>query len=779
MSLFEIQNANNFNFSYRLVDIESAFEGAGGDQDDIEKNRRRLRNQIGYRERVAVGLLRFNGKSVFAIPAQHELKQLHYQLVPHAVLLRPRTETIEVNGKPETEQARMVRDEFLRFSMASPLRNRDDLWSATTTTYFSKTPVNQYDESRDVDVYRGFGYRLVETDGKLFVAVRVQHRYVDFRFIIDRRTPEAIDQLVRKRFLYQYGPRWYPVQLSAVLQKSIREQTFVPDSGGEPVSVYDWTMRECGKTPPPWIQALNPDGPAITYKSVGNEKVRYGALALCRRMVHNDDPSAKRVHKLSILNPHDRAVALSTAVRSYLSSARFAGEPVRLNDRLLRVERKLFSIPKIKFGQDHVIEVAQGDSRGIDLGQLGKARIDALLSASGGVAVVAPACPQHLLLPLSLNRDIGKTLRDRVEKAMQALLKTGYTIQPAVYDDTNCRELRQQVHAIEGLIDSQSINGRGILVLPSQSHPRLHDYLKYQLKDTLRVQCVAASQLSSYFERTKQGAMQVAADASGDFRSYIRYVTVGLMLASGHKPWVLDDQLHFDASVALDVFSGTAAFTFLADGGRVCFTKHYSSKGKERVPRSVVSRAIVENVPQLIAATRTKRLDRFAFRRDGMCFNCEWSGLGEGIKQLRLPYETQLAAIEVHKVNSCGIRLFDDDGKTASNPEIGAWHEFGPDSGIVCTTGFPHRLRGTANPLFCHVAYGDIKIQEALQDIFWLSLLCWPVPDRYIRLPIDVKLCDDELSVVAARVDDDDEQSDGDEEEDGEPVLASSKQRFN
>ncbi len=270
--------------------------------------------------------------------------------------------------------------------------------------------------------------------------------------------------------------------------------------------------------------------------------------------------------------------------------------------------------------------------------------------------------------------------------------------------------------------------------------------------------------------------MQLPASAMGDFRSYIRYVTVGLLLASGHKPWVLDEPLNYDASVALDVLGGTAAFTFMADGGRVCFTKLYNSRGKERVSRSTVSQAIAQNVPALIEASRSKRLDRFVLRRDGVCFNCEWTGLNNGIEQLRLPYRTQLAAIEVHKMNSCGFRLLDDGADRALNPEVGAWHAFNADAGIVCTTGEPYRLRGTANPLYCRIPYGDMTIKDGLQDIFWLSLLSWPVPDRYIRLPIDVKLCDDELSVVAAQLDDDDEQSDEESDNDNEPLLSAANQ---
>ena len=54
------------------------------------------------------------------------------------------------------------------------------------------------------------------------------------------------------------------------------------------------------------------------------------------------------------------------------------------------------------------------------------------------------------------------------------------------------------------------------------------------------------------------------------------------------------------------------------------------------------------------------------------------------------------------------------------------------------------------------IAPRGIHSQAAkLEDVFWMSQLCWPVPDRCIRLPIDMKLCDDVLRSVAAPADDD------------------------
>jgi len=42
-----------------------------------------------------------------------------------------------------------------------------------------------------------------------------------------------------------------------------------------------------------------------------------------------------------------------------------------------------------------------------------------------------------------------------------------------------------------------------------------------------------------------------------------------------------------------------------------------------------------------------------------------------------------------------------------------------------------------------------------LEDVFRMSQLCWPVPDRCMRLPIDIKLCDDFLRSTAGQAEDD------------------------
>jgi hypothetical protein len=112
--------------------------------------------------------------------------------------------------------------------------------------------------------------------------------------------------------------------------------------------------------------------------------------------------------------------------------------------------------------------------------------------------------------------------------------------------------------------------------------------------------------------------------------------------------------------------------------------------------------------------------------------------------------------VEVQKRSALGLRIASDPGNgLLRNPKVGAWREIGRDWGIVCTTGYPFAFFGTVRPLNVRIARGNLELVKVLQDTFEMSQLCWPVPNRCMRLPIDIKLCDEHLRSVAAEADDD------------------------
>jgi hypothetical protein len=213
--------------------------------------------------------------------------------------------------------------------------------------------------------------------------------------------------------------------------------------------------------------------------------------------------------------------------------------------------------------------------------------------------------------------------------------------------------------------------------------------------------------------------------------------------------------------VGIDVLHNTAAFTFFSQGGRHCLVQTVRSEQSEKLTRQQVRSIVYETLRQELKAGLAPPRSIVA-RRDGRAFKSEWLGFHDAIKQLSrdglLPPDAVCGMVEVHKSTAEGMRLLGERDGTYCNPKIGAWKALGENQGIVCTTGQPFQFRGTSDPLLIKVSAGALQLEHVLEDTFAMSILCWPKPDGFIRLSIDLKLCDDRLRAVACVADDDEAQ---------------------
>lgn len=309
-------------------------------------------------------------------------------------------------------------------------------------------------------------------------------------------------------------------------------------------------------------------------------------------------------------------------------------------------------------------------------------------------------------------------------------------------------------------------------MLPGHAHSDLHNFLKRKLASSFQFQAVDAGKVAGFYKPHTQngkGGYAVAGPLAPRYVSYLRYTTMGLLLVNRQWPWVLHEGTHYDMYIALDVLNHTAAFTFFSQGGRQCYVQTVESQQSEKLlrqqVRSVVYETLLNQLRQGSAAPRS-----IVLRRDGKAFRCEWLGFRDAVEQLKrdglLHEDVVFGIVEVHKSTAEGIRLVEEskDG-SLRNPSIGAWEFLNAKEGIICTTGAPFRLNGTANPLLIRIVAGELNLEYLLEDTFDMSQLCWPVPDRFIRLSIDLKLCDETLRSVASAADDDEGQF-GEEETD-------------
>src|SRR5439155_7547980 len=162
---------------YRLLDIDGLLDAGREDGDLLDRNLSLLSKLVAYQEKAPVALLRDGGGHMLAIPAELELTREEYVLTPDVVTLRPRSGVRRVDPSRLSPHDAAVRRSFLRFGLSSPFMRDDTIWSSRNSAFFAKTPVNYRDDRRDVDVYEGFGYRVVEVGGKLFVSLRLVYRY--------------------------------------------------------------------------------------------------------------------------------------------------------------------------------------------------------------------------------------------------------------------------------------------------------------------------------------------------------------------------------------------------------------------------------------------------------------------------------------------------------------------------------------------------------------------------------------------------------------------------
>jgi hypothetical protein len=308
-------------------------------------------------------------------------------------------------------------------------------------------------------------------------------------------------------------------------------------------------------------------------------------------------------------------------------------------------------------------------------------------------------------------------------------------------------------------------------MLPPRAENDLHNFLKRKLKHRLQFQCVDARKVAEFYElkpRNGKAEYGVASGLHNRYVSYLRYTAMGLLIVNRQWPWVLAKETHYDMYVGLDVLHGTAAFTFFADGGRECFLHSVESQQKEKLLRKQVRSVVYEQLKTHLT-NGGKRPRSIVLRRDGRSFGCERKGFFEAITRLinegLLDTGVVWGVVEVHKTSAEGVRLVEElkDGQRR-NPTIGAWEVTGEGEGVVCTTGFPFKFRGTVKPLSVRIAAGNLNLEYVLEDTFAMSQLCWPAPDRCMRLSIDLKLCDDYLRSIAADADEDAGQFGDDEE---------------
>lgn len=785
-NLFPVTNQDDLRICYRLVEVDGEL-GAGSDDPDLPvKNLNLLAKKVAFGQELPVAIIRGGEKPLLAVAADRPIKRSDYQLTPHVVSLRPQDEIHSVDFSRLEESTREIALSFLGWELRGHLYGRRDLWRSGPNTFFRKKPVNNDDVRRSFDIYGGFSPRFLFVEGRLHISVPVIYSYTDSQWADRAFDNYTIQKLGGRKMLYHFGPQIYPVKFQRRTGKTLRAQQFSPDGTNTTTNVFDWTIKKAGETPAG--RRLDPDAAAIQYRNIGNEEERYGALSLCKLMLSNDDPRVARSRREYQRTPTQRIESATGVIKTFLTGMSLSGVNLKLALAPRRAQAKHFDFPELRFGNGHILRVKKSlNDHGVSLRDLPRVRSALLEDRGVGFAVLSELDDQILIVPRSLGVPVANDLKSRIENTASSLIRKPYTLQMVRYNDESRRTLRDQVKAVVGALNEFEIEGgRGVLVLPPGSQPDLHNYIKKNLRNRVQFQCMSAEKLSGFYRSNGFGhhnghnsQNQVARPfPENKFRSYLLNMVMGLMIVNRQWPWVLNKPTRYDAYIGLDVLDHTAAFTFVYEGGAICAMRDQESSHKEKLSRELVAKLVYEglkqDLPDLDAPPRS-----IVLRRDGRLFESEWLGFIDAVQKLKaeqlLPADMLPGAVEIPKHHSFGVRLAESCRNGFQNPELGAWERLTATEGIVCTTGFPFNIPGTVEPLVVRIVRGHLKLEWVLQDTFGMSQLCWPVPTACMRLPIDLKLCDEHLRAFAGRADEDNALFGGPLENDEEPLLAAAR----
>lgn len=757
LNLYPINGVAGRETEYRLIEIKGLHDSPD-DPDLIHENAGALEYQVASRLRSPTALIRQSGEYRLAVPADREFGPFEVQVRPDVVRLEPRDDTHRLVFGALTPEQIPIAQQFLAGALRAPLRQEHRLWS-NYGSFFFKRPSNIRDDRRDIDIFTGFGFRVVAFEGALYVSLDLRTKFAETQWMIDAYDETALYGLRMRHALYLYGQRWYAIQYLGLTGQSIQDQGFVPNGNGRTRYVYEWTREACKDNPPHWIQRLDPSSPAIRYRYRSGSRSVFGALALCRLLLRTDDPERRRHHRYTTLSPDERARRSARIIEGFFQDASFMGEPLSVEPTALAQSARRFTVPSLEFGQGKILSVGGG----VAFKDYGRARLDHLLDPEGGIAITSQLDPQYVVMPKGLGRKVANDFVARLNKAMQALLQTPYRPKPVMYDDNGARTMKQQVNAVlKGLDDASVKGGHGVLVLPDHASSDLHNYLKRELKDRLQVQCANAARLRSfYIDKVNGGRAHfgVVRGFEGKYQSYLRNLALGLLIVNRQWPWVLAHATRYDAYVGLDVLKPMAAMSFFYDGGRRCVLRAAEARGDEKLTSRQVNGMLIdglrEDLPLLENPPRS-----IILRRDGRAFRSERQGFRNAIDRLKcenvLPEDVVAGVVEVAKRTSIGLRLMGQaprDGRIHA-PFIGSWTALNDHEGIVATTGYPFRFPGTPQPLHVRIVEGDLDIESVLFDTFAMAQLAWAAPEASMRLPIDLKLIDDYLRSLAGEADD-------------------------
>ena len=769
---FRIDGLDELNTKYRLYRIT----GLHRDSPEYYSNVQKIVRNLSFQMKAPVTTYDMDTKAFLAVPAGFGDPPAHVMLVGTVALLKDTGDEINLGFTPDRPELDSVRIRYLQFIFQDPLRRDPRLWQpGAGKPFYFKNPEKQLDE---IDLYEGFAIRVApHPEGGFGLILDLRRKLVSRLPLPVSPNREEINALKGRSCLYKMGRWWFEISLNGLADTRVGDPS-IP-LNGKAVSLIDYLKAKSPKPVPASIANLSPDGAAIYYRTNRLEQ-RSAPAALCHLVEDTHSREGAKYQRETVIDPQDRHRQINRLAKMFLREILVGDVILSVSERAGRTRTKLFSLPNLRFGDNVVLSLGNGNhDRLAAISAYGRNRLTLLKNGKGGFFENSPLDRQYLVLPKSVEKTYGsqflKNLKTQVDNFYPK--GGGYNPEIIVYDDLKGpRNFAGQSRAIKEAVEGANVSPGYALVMVHRygRQPRSADQLAaWTVKEFRRLfdlnAAVIHTEVSAkvYTNATRDGKKCYVAKSEERSRlsGYLRNVALNkVLLTNGKWPFILDTPLYADVVIGIDVKNNTAAFTLIADGGKIIRFSMSPSQQKEQLLKAQVEKFVFDLVRQEEHYFKQPP-KQIVIHRDGRAWPTEIKGLKQACEQLakggHLDQNWQLTVVEISRSAPAPLRLFDVKASanlqesSVKNPIVGNWLAQTPDEGYVCTTGRPFRIPGTCKPLHIRRAAGDMPIEHCLSDVFSLSCLTWTRPEGAMRLPISIKLCDRNLFDEATEYDED------------------------
>lgn len=764
---FRLINWHEFTFTYRIVDVQ--VEGAGNDTRQLNKAFFNALSHLADKTKGPVSFAYHDGKRYIAVKGDAILSQETIPGTPLNTILTPVQGQFILNPKTMDEKNLELALRFLESAVNWQLSNNRGLWDGGINTFLKKTPL-QLSNDIDTDIYNGFKFRLIaENKNNVFFCLDLAYRYADKKtlheLLLSLPKERHNDLLYNRNFLYLNGDDWYTVKGKSVGNSIFQHQ--IPLGKGN-ISVYDYILNEGKYKNAKFKSPLLKNSATFFHAYNSNSEKNYaGAACLAKRIRFAEDD----LHKNSINEPNKRFTRAELHVKNYFQRLWFNGVQLQVDTRPYNKECKVFPLPSLKYGQNAILNPYEGHVKyGQPLDHFPKRRREFIYNH--GIINNSPFTPQHIFFPDSTSLAFGKSVKYYFERGMKqiaprfpAVTLHQFAMKSAPFAHMVFAELKQY-------IEKNNLSGGSILfVLPENTGDggrfvkALHQVVKKELFDIVKVKCVSASKLKRYLkigvDERYPLSFAVPDALMRPFKSYMSNTLFEYLIINRKWPFALAKNLNHDLYIGIDAHEFYAGFCFFfGNGEKIVFdidkvSKPVGSFRNEKINFKVIADKIVAVLSRHLKVADSKPRS-IVILRDGVSYGEEQKALINALEQLSdlklIDKEAvKTGVIDIAKSSSVPVRAasFTDNGRSLKNPDCGTYFYMNKNDAFIFNTGYPYEVPGSSNPIHVSFSSGNIDFEKALEDVFVLTQIAFSSPDRPSSLPLPLKLIDTLIRDVA------------------------------